>query len=257
MKSRTWLVLAAVVVLGAVAWWSQRGQAAPGGDSADLNGTAWQLQQLDLGGRTYRPVEGWPSTLTFASGSVSGVAVCNGFGSNYAASPAGPAFEGVGMTTAGCPIDVENLEEALSNAILHVTYIEVEGDRLELLGDGVLARYVALAPATLEGISGREWRLVEARVPGQDVTISGRATLLVTPDGTFTGSTGCRSLGGTLSVSPDFIRVTTIRADGSCPAQGQAEEDAVLLVVERFRAEVAGDRLTLRAAGAELIYEAP
>lgn len=257
MKSRTWLVLAAAVVLGGVAWWWQRGDAAPGRDSVDLDGTAWQLQQLDLGGRTYRPVDGWPSTLTFAPGSVSGVAVCNGFGSNHAVSPAGLAFEGVGMTAAGCPIDVENLEEALSNAIPHVTDIDVEGDRLVLLGDGVLARYVALAPATLEGIPGREWRLVEARVPGHVVTTSGRATLLVTPDGTFTGSTGCRSLVGTLSVALDFIRVTTMRADGSCPAQGQAEEDAVLLVVERFRAAVDGDRLTLRAAGAELIYEVP
>lgn len=84
------------------------------------------------------------------------------------------------------------------------------------------------------------------------------ATLRLGEDGSFTASTGCRTLSGTWEAYGDEVRLPSMRAEGDCPADLWDQDGLVTGALgDGFRAEVDGDRLTVTDEGAVgLVYRA-
>ncbi len=83
-----------------------------------------------------------------------------------------------------------------------------------------------------------------------------RAELVLAPDGTFRGSTGCRTVTGTWSLRGRHIATDSLRVDGECRSELRKQDGLVVAVLgDGFRAEI--DEAALTATdpnGSGLVY---
>ena len=129
-----------------------------------------------------------------------------------------------------------------------------------LIGDGVELRFAALPPAPTADLLDTHWVLETVFVGDVAAPAVGEpASLEIRGDGTFTGSTGCRSFTGTWIEDGERIRDTAMRMDGSdCPPELTPQDSSVVSVVgDGFVPSIEGDLLTVAdPGGVGLVYRA-
>lgn len=77
-----------------------------------------------------------------------------------------------------------------------------------------------------------------------------RATLELHLDGTFTGSTGCRTLTGSFVIRATRSLATRMSAEGRCPADLADQDSHVVGALgDGFTVAIERDRLTVTAMG--------
>jgi heat shock protein HslJ len=224
---------------------------------------AWRLSSATVDGA---PIDATAdeiakATLVVEDGTVGGTAFCNSYGGDATFAPDGTlAIAGLSMTEMACePSHLMELEQIFAAHLVSATAWSVDGDTLTVTGpdaDWVFAREAPVEPAALVGT---EWvldTLIEgdaaSNAPGME-----SATLVFGDDGSLSGSTGCRTFTGRWSQQGATIVVPELALDGTCPADEEALDSAVVGVLERMTVEIDGPRLTLTAEdGTGLSYRA-
>lgn len=217
----------------------------------------WQLVSGSADGESIPTVASHPITLSVGEDSIGGTAACNNYFHDGLSDDGPPVF---GVTEMACsPAEVMNSERAYLAALARVTEAALE-DGLVLTGDGVELVFRALEPVAAAELLGTVW-VLDGLVRGDTVSsvVAGsRATLELFSDGSFIGSTGCRTISGSYVVNGAEIVFTTFGADGECPAHLRNQDSRVISALEGgFRVDIEEDRMTTWVPGDEgLIYRA-
>lgn len=235
------------------------GEPAPAGD-VDADGV-WNLVRGESGAAAVPLVDGFPVTLEIEGGEISGTAACNAYGGPVEVS--GSSFEtgNLVVTEIGCARDVMESEERYLAALDAAETIAVDGDRLTLSGPDVELAFRRAPPVDTEALVGTTWvleSLVDGSTPEAVATSARRATLQLSADGTFEGTTGCRGFSGSWVEEGDRIVFTKMVFEGSC-ARGAAQDAHVVAVLGAgFGVDIEGRQVTLMAVrgGLGLIYDA-
>ena len=221
---------------------------------------SWQLVSGQTGAGEVPIVVDRPITLTIEGSSVSGTAACNSYGARLVGVGGRVRMDELGMTAMGCEPDVMASESAYTAALSAVSEIGRDGDELVLVGPGVELRFEALPPPPTAALVDTEWVLETVFVGDVAASVVGeRATLELRSDGTFSGSTGCRSFTGTWIEQGERIADTSMQMDGAdCPPDLASQDSSVVSVVgDGFVPTIEGDLLTLTdPGGAGLVYRA-
>ena len=151
-------------------------------------------------------------------------------------------------------------EAAYVEALSSVRSIQSEGDQLVLEGPGVELRFEAMAPPPTSELIGTSWQLETLLVGDVASAAMGEpASLLLRPDGTFDGATGCRTFTGAWIEDGHQILATELFMDDlECPAALRAQDGHVVSVLgDGFVPTVEGGLLTLMdPGGVGLVYRA-
>ena len=135
-----------------------------------------------------------------------------------------------------------------------------DGDELVARGDGVELRFAGLAPPPTAELVGTTWVLETVLVGDVAASPMGEpATLELNEDGTFTGSTGCRTFSGDWMEQGDQIQAPSWAMDDTtCPAELSDQDGHVVSVIgDGFIPTIDGDLLTLMdPGGIGLVYRA-
>ena len=217
---------------------------------------AWQLNSGVVDGMPVLLLDTHPITLTIDEDGVGGTAACN----HYGLDPTG----GFSVTEMACfPTEVMELESTYLAALDRVEEGVVE-DGLLLVARGetgseVELQFVALDPVPTADLLGTVW-VLDSLVNGETVSsVSGeRATLELFSDGSFIGSTGCRTISGSYVVTGAEVQFTEFGASGDCPDDLADQDSQVISVLEGgFRVEIDGDQMLVGTQELEaLIYRA-
>lgn len=190
-----------------------------------------------------------------------GNAGCNSYGGGF--SIEGETFEagGLRLTEIGCPPDVAQAEERFVEAVDAVDAIARSGKTLTLTGPGAELVFRLVPPVDPKPLTGTPWvleTLLEGELASSTLASADPARLLLNDDGTFEGTTGCRSFTGTWSVSGDVVTADTMVFEGDCKTAAEQDVHVASVLGTGFRAERKGDRLTLVAEKGDfgLVYRA-
>lgn len=221
----------------------------------DLAGT-WELTE----GTGVPIVADYPITLSFTGSEFSGVAACNQYGGRVSLAGGDFSLSDLAMTAMGCELDVLAAEEEYVAALRAVDHVAREGDELVLSGPGVELRFARLADPPTAELVDQTW-VLETIVVGDIASppMGEPATLELSSDGTFTGSTGCRTFSGEwLERGNQIIAPTMGMNELECPAELQEQDSHVVSVVgDGFVPTIEGDLLTLTDPGSiGLVYRA-
>ena len=155
----------------------------------------------------------------------------------------------------GCEADVMELEQQFLGGLAAVTDAARIDDTASLNGEGVAYTFEALQPVPTAALVGETWvldTLISGPAASSTVSNAAPATLLLSADGTFTGSTGCRTISGVYVVTGDTVQFTSWSASGDCEPEVEAQDSQVISVLEAgFVAEIDGARLTVTVDGGE------
>ncbi len=234
-----------------------------GSDFVDSVEGSWQLTDGTHDGQPVPIVESHPITLNLESGRISGTAACNGYGGEYDLS--GTTFsiaEGLAVTEMACqPEEVMRSERAFLDAIANVEKVEITNEGLVLTGPETELQFEVLAPVPTAELIGTVWvlnGLVQGDAISSPAAGAAEATLELFEDGTFQGSTGCRTISGQYQVSGAEVQFTSWGAEGECSSELAEQDSRVISALEGgFRVEIEDDRMTTWVAGDEgLVYRA-
>jgi heat shock protein HslJ len=231
----------------------------PSGDPFDPQGS-WELTSGEVDGAEIPIVDDHPITVTIEGSEIGGTAACNSYGGRLTVTDGRVEIRDLGMTAMGCEEPVMAAEAAYTAALTAVESIGGEGGELVLSGPNVELRFSALAPPPTAEVVDTVW-VLETLFVG-DVASSSlgeRATLELRSDGTFIGSTGCRSFSGEWLEQGEQIIAPSFAMDGTeCPADLTQQDGHVVSVIgDGFVPSVVGDLLTLTdPGGVGLVYRA-
>lgn len=216
----------------------------------------WEL----IAGTDVPIVDDHPITLTFTGSDVGGVSACNQYGGRVSLEGGSFTIAELGMTDMGCEPAILAAEEAYLAAIVQVDRAALDGNELVLSGPDVELRFARLAEPPTAELVAQEWVLETLFVGDVASPAQGApATLELASDGTFTGSTGCRSFSGQWIEAGNQIDAPIMGMDEQeCPADLQAQDGHVGSVVgDGFVPTIDGDLLTLTDPGSiGLVYRA-
>jgi heat shock protein HslJ len=227
--------------------------AGPGGNQALLEGTLWNLIEMN----DTRVTDPDKATLDFDVESAGGIGFCNYFFASYEQDGESLTIRDIGSTLMACP-NLE-LEGDYFAALAQVTGSRMDGDNLVLLnaeGDAVLV-FEPAAPVALEGTP---W-LLTTIYTGRDSMIGlvwGADATAVVEDGIIGGTTGCNHYSGEFTVDGSAVEIgELIQTEMYCEQpEGVMEQEAtylqLLAQVESY--EIVRDRLTFfNAEGTSLL----
>jgi heat shock protein HslJ len=221
---------------------------------------AWQLESGSANGAEIPLVEGHPITLTIEGSEIGGTSACNHFGGRLSVTGGRLEIGDLAQTAMGCEDPVMASESAFMAALAVIETIGGDAGQLVLLGPQVELRFDALAPPPTADLVDTTW-ILDTLFIG-DVASSPQgdpATLELRSDGTFSGSTGCRSFSGEwLEQGAQIIAPTWGMDQTECPAElGQQDGHVVTVIGDGFIPTVEGDLLTLTdPGGVGLVYRA-
>lgn len=228
----------------------------------ELEGTAWTLVGGGGSDGPVNPPDGWPITISFDADTFGGTASCNGYGGSFSLGDGGAiTLSEVGSTAIACePAASMEAEAAFLTALFEVDSYDVSGDTLTLFGDGAELAFTRQAPLPTAELVGQLW-LLDTLIQGETATsVAGDpATLLLRPDGTLEGGTGCRTLTGTWVDTGSQILFTSFAAEGNSCTPDLVDQDGFVVTVlgDGFVPTIDGTRLTLTSVGDEgLSYQA-
>ena len=252
-------MIRAVLLLSAVLLAACGAPAAGGTPAPDITGE-WELAEGTADGAALPLPPGRGATLQLEDGSAGGTSFCNHYSGTYRLDGGAVAFEGLGGTEMGCEPDVMAAESAYLTALGAVGTAAVEGEVLMLTGDRVELRFTPVAPVPDSPLAGTRW-VLDTLLEGETAssTLGEPAVLLLDPDRTASGSTGCRSVTGTWLVENGTLLIDDLLAEGGpCPADVERQHAQVTAVLGSGpQVEIREDRLTLTGPdGLGLVYRA-
>lgn len=238
-------------------------EAAGAGPDDPFGDAVWRLVSGGVDGAELDLLDTHPVTITRTDEGVGGTAACNSYGGSLAIDGASISISDLFGTMMACfPDEVMVLESAYLNGLGRVGTIAVGDDTLTLTlaGDGVLLVFEAQAPppdATLEGTTWTLDTIFDEEVASSTAG-DAKSTLLIA-DGAISGSTGCNTFNGAVTVGDDSLstgELATTRM--ACAPAVMGQETAVLAVLSGDPAfGVKGPILTLTLPdGRGLIYRA-
>lgn len=199
-------------------------------------------------------VEGYPITLTFEADSFGGTAACNGYGSAYSIDGNEIMIEGISATEMGCEPAVQAAEQAYFTALADVGDITLAGEELALSGPSTELIFTRQQPVPAEDLVGTLW-LLDTIIRGETATtvLGDPARLLMSGDGTFSGSTGCRTFTGRYQTFGSEVQFNEFAAGPEeCATELLDQDNHVFSVLgDGFTAEIDGQRLTVTSTGGE------
>jgi len=201
-------------------------------DPLDATGV-WRLESGTTDGVAVPLLPAYPVTLIVQGSRVGGTSACNGYGAELVVENGRTVVGGMGSTAMACEPEVMASEMAYTAALARVDAATMDGDALVLSGPGVSLRFVPVAPPATADIVDRAWSLEAMTEPAAATAARGeRATLEIRKDGTFAGSTGCRSFTGIWTEVGNEIVATQMAMDGrECPADLAAQDSHVTSVL--------------------------
>ena len=202
-------------------------------------------------------VDGWPITLTFSEGNLGGTAACNGYGSNYSLDGNQIFLDGIGQNEMGCGDEIRESEQTYLAALADVNEINLVGDELALGGPSTELIFRRNAAVATDELVGTLWLLESYVFDGTTTSVAGDpATLVVSSDGTFSGSTGCRGFSGRYQIFGNSVQFNEFGADGTtCPDSLWRQDGQVFGVLgDGFTIEIADGRLTATSSGNEQLH---
>ena len=228
-------------------------------DGSDIEG-AWQLESGTFDDEPIPIVDSHPITMTLDGDQISGTAACNGYGGRYQISEGLFSITEFAMTEMACmPNNVMASESVFTTALFNVESVEVVDGNLVLTGSRTEMTFTELEPVPTAELTGTVW-VLDGLIQGDVVSsVAGeRATLELFTDGSFIGSTGCRTIAGSYQVSGAEVVFTHFTAEGECPADLAEQDSRVISALEGgFRVEIDGNTMTTWVAGDEgLVYQA-
>lgn len=246
-----------LVLLVALVGCAAPGAMTPSPAGGEIDGT-WLLSSGHSATGELPLLEDHPVTLILEGSQVGGTAACNSYGARLVTRGSNVAIVGLGMTAMGCDAPVAAIEAAYVDALTRVTSIALDGDALVVAGADMQLRFERLpAPPTAELVETL-WVLDSLFVGDVASPPMGeRATLELRADGTFRGSTGCRSFSGEWIERGAQIVAPTTSMDGSaCPADLSDQDSHIVSVIgDGFVPTIQGELLTLLDPGSiGLVY---
>jgi heat shock protein HslJ len=218
----------------------------------------WVLESGMLDGAPIAIVEGSAPTMSVDGTRIGGTSACNQYGAEILVEGDVMRFGETSSTAMLCEDDLMATEAAYVSALARVRAATMEDGALILVGDGVSLRFLPLDAPPLDAIVGRPWRLVSIIEDGVEREPGGEmATLTYAEDGSFEGSTGCRTFTGRWIESQARIFATeTAMAGPDCPPDLAAQDGIIPEVAGDNAPSIDGSRLVLTGRhGGTLVYE--
>ena len=194
-------------------------------------------------------------TMEVLADQIRGSAGCNSYGGGYAIEGDGFEAGGLALTEIACPADVAQAEDRFVEAIGEADTIARERRRLTLTGPGTELVFRLVPRIDPKPLTGTTWildTLVDGELASSTLASAEPARLRLNEDGTFEGSTGCRSFSGGWEISGDIVTVTQMVFEGDCRSAPEQDAHVASVLGTGFRAERDEDRLTLTSAQDDL-----
>jgi heat shock protein HslJ len=221
-------------------------------DPVDPRGS-WQLVSGATDAGEIPIVADHPITLTIDGSSIGGTAACNGYGGRLEATGGGVEIRDLAWTAMACmPDKVMAAEAAYTQALGAVRSIRRDGEQLVLEGVGLELRFDPLPEPPTAALVGTTWTLDTLFVGDVASAPMGEpATLEFRDDGTFSGSTGCRTFNGTWIEQGNQILATAMDMNEVDCAAGLADQDShvVSVIGDGFVPSIEDGLLTLLDPG--------
>jgi heat shock protein HslJ len=229
----------------------------PAGDSFDPQGS-WELTSGTAKDQRIPILDDHPITLTIEGSEIGGTSACNSYGGRLTVSGGQLEISELGMTAMGCEAPAMAAESAYVAALGAVRSIAGGDELLVLRGPGVELRFERLPQPRTAELVDTAWVLDTVFVGDVASSPMGdRATLELSSDGTFTGSTGCRAFSGEWIEAGEQIVAPMLEMDPTeCPADLRRQDDQVVSVIgDGFVPSIEGNLLTLTdPGGIGLVY---
>jgi heat shock protein HslJ len=238
------------------------GCGAPGGSSTpepvgDPVGT-WQLVTGTSNGVDLPVLADHPITLIVEPSSMGGTAACNSYGAEVSLTGGGVQMGMIEQTLRGCEEAVQAAETAYLSALRNVTRIGMDRDHLVLTGPGVELRFQRLSEPPTAALVDVAWTLETLFVGDVATPAAGDPAMLeLRSDGTFTGTTGCRTFNGTWIERGNQIHATAMDMNElECSAELADQDSHVVSVIgDGFVPSIEDGLLTLLdPGGVGLVY---
>lgn len=232
----------------------------PSSTGADPSG-AWQLESATVDGAALELIDEHPITVVIDASAIGGRSACNEYGGRIRVAAEGIQIDELGGTAMAClPDGVMALEQAYLAALGRVRAIEVVHGQLALRGQAVDLRFEPLPAPPVADLVDTSW-VLETVFVGDVASspVGDPATLELRADGTFGGSTGCRTFTGRWIEFGSQIQAPELRmGDTECAAElAQQDSHVVSVIGDGFVPSIDGDLLTLiDPGGVGLVYRA-
>jgi len=224
-----------------------------GGSGGTLEGVTWQLKAYSNGTSLVNMPNGVASDAVFASGTISGVLVCNSYTGAYTASGGSLAITGVASTMMACPDTSPTVESAIVAALGKVaTYTSSKTNLTMFDTNGATVLQYGAAPA--DPLAGTSWNVTGINNGNQAVVSLAAgtvATVVFGTDGTVSGSGGCNTYNGNVAVDGDAISFGPLMSTQmACPQPVMDQEMQLFAALAASKSfQVSGSTLTLRDGG--------
>ena len=252
---RVWIA----VVLIVAGCGSPTASVTPSATDAVDPGGAWRLASATVDGRALELLDDHPITAVVDASSIGGRSACNEYGGRIEIAGDGIRIGETFHTDMGCgPEAVMALERAYLVALGRVRAIEVLDGQLALRGEGVDLRFDRLPEPPVAELVDTTWVLETMFVGDVASPPAGDpATLELRSDGTFRGSTGCRTFTGRwVEFGAQINAADFAMGEIECPAGLRDQDSHVVSVIgDGFVPSIEGDLLTLQdPGGVGLVY---
>lgn len=207
-------------------------------------------------------VPGHPVTLEIDGDQAGGRAACNLYGGRVVVEGSSFSAGGLSGTEMGCPPRIMESEQRYYAALPAAERIDVAGDEMTLSGPETELVFRRRPPVPTAELVGTTWELeslIDGTGPDAVASSAAPAHLTLSEDGTFSGTTGCRTLTGTWAERGGEIHFPEMTADGSCNERLREQDSHVVNVLgDGFPVEIEGRTLTIDKERAEqgLVYVA-
>lgn len=233
-------------------------ESSPPPQPVDASGD-WVLERGTVNGAAIPLVADYPITFSVDGMAVGGQAACNGYGGRLELVDGQLRLGQMGAEQVLCGEPdgaVMRSEAAFLGALPEVRAARVEDDRLTLLGPAVELVFTRQAPMPMADLVGTDWVLESVTDRGGAAAAIGEpAVLRLDADGTFHGSTGCRTFTGTWVKAAGRLAATQIDTDGECPGGLGGQDGVVVEGLDGALPTIEGERLTLTLnGGVSLVY---
>ncbi len=249
---------------------------APGANNTTANATVraaelpllgtWQLTSfLGANGETVQAVAGSVPLVTFdRTGRVTGSVGCNQFTADYTVSGTQLAIGPTVSTLMYCPVPsgVMDQEQRVFELFPLTAGYTVAGDTLILLdraGNRIMTFNRAAAAANAP-LAGPTWRLdgFADNMTARSALASPDATLVFSPDGRLSGTTGCNDVSGTYTTNGNALSIGPLAVtERACldPAAAAQEREMLAALGAAATYAIQGDRLAISDASGSRTIE--
>lgn len=221
---------------------------------------AWVLTSGTYDGRQLALLDTHPVTLVLEGDGAYGISACNHYSGRVTRLDDGVSFGQMGGTDMACmPRSAMDLERDYLTALAGITAADRNGDRLVLSGGGTTLTFAFEPPPPTAELVGTTW-VLESLISGDTASsVTGQPTLLLRPDRTVSGSTGCRTFeavwterGAQLDF-PEF----SMSEETCSPSLARQDDHVVSVLGDGFTASVDGPTMTVSDPdGNGLVYRA-